>query len=529
MENLSFGELGLSEEVMSAVAEMGFVTATPIQSQSIPAALAGRDILGQAQTGTGKTAAYGLPLIEKIDASLKHPQAIVLCPTRELAVQVAEELKKFSKNIRGLNIVAVFGGDSMDRQLKELRRGAQVIVATPGRLIDHLGRRSFNTENIITAVLDEADEMLNMGFAEDIAEIFEHLPEDRQTLLFSATMSGPILALTKKYLNDPFHVKIAKNEVTSNNIAQYYFTVKGNQKIEVMARLVELHDLKLMLVFCNTKRQVDELVSQLQLKGMDAEGIHGDLKQSQRTNVMAKFRSSAVNVLVATDVAARGIDVNDVDAVFNFDIPMDTEYYVHRIGRTGRAGKSGMSFSFVTARETGKLREIERYTKSIIERGKIPTEKEINTVRRQRFAGKIKEEIQAGNLEKYTEVVAQLAKEGMEITDIAAALVRMNLGEMRQLEELESGFVGGDEPRFANTKMTRLFISIGKQQRVSKGDILGAIAGETGLKGKMIGEIEVLEKFSYVEIPDNEVRRVIRIMDKNTIKGKRVNLEIARI
>lgn len=528
MENLTFDELGLSSEIMSAVSEMGFITATPIQAQAIPAALAGRDVLGQAQTGTGKTAAFGLPLLEKIDPSLKHPQAMVLCPTRELAVQVAEELKKFAKNIRGLQITAIFGGDSMERQLKDLRRGAQVIVGTPGRMIDHLNRKSFRTENITTTVLDEADEMLNMGFAEDIEHIFDQMPEDRQTLLFSATMPPAILNLTKRYLNDPFHVKIAKNEVTNTSIKQYYFNVKGNQKIEVMARLIEMYDLKLMLVFCNTKRQVDDLVALLQLKGLEAEGIHGDLKQSQRTNVMAKFRSSTVNILVATDVAARGIDVNNVDAVFNFDIPLDTEYYVHRIGRTGRAGKSGISFTFVTSREIGKLKEIERFTKSIVEKGKIPTEKEIQVVRNQRFAGKVKEEVAKGNLEKYSEVIVQLMKEGLEITDIAAALVRMNLGDMRQMEQLEASFIGADEPKYATPKMTRLFISIGKNQRVSKGDILGAIAGETGIKGKMIGEIEVLEKFSFVEIPDSEVKRVIRIMDQNTIKGKRVNLEIAK-
>jgi ATP-dependent RNA helicase DeaD len=530
MENLNFDELGLSSEIMSAIADMGFVQATPIQSQAIPAAIMGRDILGQAQTGTGKTAAFGLPLLEKIDPNLKKPQAMVLCPTRELAVQVSEELKKFAKNIKGLHIVAIYGGDSMERQLRELRRGVQVIVGTPGRMIDHLGRGSFDTENIDTMVLDEADEMLNMGFVEDIEHILEQLPEERQTLLFSATMPPPILALTKKYLNNPHQVKIAKNEVTASSIKQMYFNVKNNQKVEVMARLMELHDLKLMLVFCNTKKQVDDLVGLLQMKGLEAEGIHGDLKQSQRTNVMAKFRSNTVNILVATDVAARGIDVSNVDAVFNFDIPLDPEYYVHRIGRTGRAGKSGISFTFVTGtREMGKLKEIERFTKSMVEKGKIPSEREIQAVRHQRFAGKLKEEIAKGGLEKYGETLSDLLKEGIQIQDIAAALVRMNLGEMRQMEAIEPQFVGGDEPKYASQKMTRIFINIGKNQRVSKGDILGAITGETGVRGKMIGDIEVLEKFSFVEVAESEVKKVLRIMDKNTIKGRRVNLEIARV
>ncbi|MCU0392509.1 MAG: DEAD/DEAH box helicase [Thermoflexibacter sp.] len=528
MENLTFDELGLSIDIMSAIAELGFTTATPIQSQAIPVALTGRDILGQAQTGTGKTAAFGLPLLEKIDTSLKKPQAIVLCPTRELAVQVCEELKKFAKNTKGLHVVAIFGGDSMERQLRELRRGVQVIVGTPGRLIDHLGRGSFETDNIDTVVLDEADEMLNMGFVEDIEHIFDQLPSERQTLLFSATMPPPILTLTKKYLNNPHHVKVVKSTVTAASIKQYYFNLKGNQKVEVMARLMEVYDLKLMLVFCNTKKQVDDLVALLQLKGLEAEGIHGDLKQSQRTSVMAKFKSNVVNILVATDVAARGIDVSGVDAVFNYDIPLDPEYYVHRIGRTGRAGKSGMSFTFVTGRESSKLKEIERFTKSAIERGKIPSEREIQEVRQQKFAGKLKEEITKGGLERYSQILNNLLKEELDIQQIAAALIRMNLGDMRQLEEIETNFIGADEPKYATPKMTRLFINIGKNQRISKGDILGAITGETGIKGKMIGDIEILEKFSFVDVAETEVKKVLRIMGKNTIKGRRINLEVAK-
>lgn len=577
MENILFSALPLSAAVQKAVADMGFTTATAIQTQAIPFAMEGRDVLGQAQTGTGKTAAFGIPVIEKIDTNSRNTQAIVLLPTRELAVQVCEELKKLAKFTEDLNIVAIYGGDSYERQNRELRRGAQIVVGTPGRVIDHIGRGSLKLNNVRFVVLDEADEMLNMGFYDDMVDILSKVPDERQTMLFSATMPNPILELTKKFLDDPAHVKIAKATVTASTIAQYYFMVKSSQRVELMARLIEKHDLKLMLVFCNTKRQVDELVEALQLRGLNAEGLHGDLKQSQRSIVMNKFRNSNVNMLIATDVAARGIDVTGVDAVFNYDIPHDIELYVHRIGRTGRAGRSGMSFSFVSARETGKLREIERFTKSKVEEGTIPTTKEIAILRQARFAETLKAEVEKGGLEKYQPMLDMLVTEGLSLEHIAAALVRLVTGDAQESkspvdevdvnsrdrdrergsssrfdrndrnerggrnERFERGGrserSGGDrersserfsERKFDSQKMIKIFINVGKQQKVNKGDILGAVTGETGIQGKNVGAIEVFDKFSFVEIAEQDVRIVMNVMDNKMIKGRKVNLEVAK-
>lgn len=555
MEQVTFDSLPLSSGTLQAIADMGFTLATPIQSQAIPLAIQGLDVLGQAQTGTGKTAAFGIPIVEAIDSNSRETQALVLCPTRELAAQIAEEIKKIAKYEPNLNVVAIYGGDSYERQLRELKRGAQVVIGTPGRVIDHLERGTLKTDAIRIAVLDEADEMLNMGFLEDMEKILGGLPEDRQTMLFSATMPKPILELTKKFLHEPAHVKIERTTLTASSIAQYYFTVKSNQKVELMARLIEKYDVKLAITFCNTKRMVDELVAELHVKGVQAEGLHGDMSQSQRTSVMSRFRNGITHILVATDVAARGIDVNDVDAVFNYDIPNDIEQYVHRIGRTGRAGKTGISFSFITPRELGKLREIERFTKSRVEKGEIPMPQEIVQLRRERFAGKVKAAVAEGGLENFSALINQLVAEGYSAEDLAAALAKMAAGEInRPFGELDiitdrssqqaSRFGRGDGfsdnsrrdgrgngrsergssygrreesgrggyQRAGNDKMIRLFVGLGRNEKISKGDILGAIANETGINGKNIGSIEVFDKFSFVEIREQDVQMVMRVM-----------------
>jgi ATP-dependent RNA helicase DeaD len=570
MEQVTFDSLPLSSGTLQAIADMGFTLATPIQSQAIPLAIQGLDVLGQAQTGTGKTAAFGIPIVEAIDSNSRETQALVLCPTRELAAQIAEEIKKIAKYEPNLNVVAIYGGDSYERQLRELKRGAQVVIGTPGRVIDHLERGTLKTDAIRIAVLDEADEMLNMGFLEDMEKILGGLPEDRQTMLFSATMPKPILELTKKFLHEPAHVKIERTTLTASSIAQYYFTVKSNQKVELMARLIEKYDVKLAITFCNTKRMVDELVAELHVKGVQAEGLHGDMSQSQRTSVMSRFRNGITHILVATDVAARGIDVNDVDAVFNYDIPNDIEQYVHRIGRTGRAGKTGISFSFITPRELGKLREIERFTKSRVEKGEIPMPQEIVQLRRERFAGKVKAAVAEGGLENFSALINQLVAEGYSAEELAAALAKMAAGEInRPFGELDiitdrssqqaSRFGRGDGfsdnsrrdgrgngrsergssygrreesgrggyQRAGNDKMIRLFVGLGRNEKISKGDILGAIANETGINGKNIGSIEVFDKFSFVEIREQDVQMVMRVMGKRKIKGKYPNMEIA--
>ena len=360
MESIQFAQLNIRPEILKAVTHMGFEEMTPIQARAIPEILSGIDVVGQAQTGTGKTAAFAIPILEKINTKLKKPQAIVICPTRELAIQVAEEFRKLAKYMPSLKVLPIYGGQEISKQIRSLKAGVQVIIGTPGRVMDHMRRKTVTFENIHTIVLDEADEMLDMGFREDIETILGGLDEERQTLLFSATMPKPIMELTRTYQKDPKTIRVVRKELTVENITQYYYEVRPKNKVEVLSRLLDIYDPQLSIVFCNTKKGVDELVEELQGRGYFAEGLHGDMKQTMRDRVMRSFRNGKTDILVATDVAARGIDVDNVDAVFNYDLPQDEEYYVHRIGRTGRAGKAGMAFSFVVGREVYKLKDIKR-------------------------------------------------------------------------------------------------------------------------------------------------------------------------
>ena len=558
MTNLQFSELPLSPEVQRAITEMNFVEASPIQTQAIPFLLQGRDLIGQAQTGTGKTAAFGIPLIEMVDTLNPAVQAIVLCPTRELALQVSEELKKLGRFKQGLRMAAIYGGESIERQIKDLKSGVQIVVGTPGRVIDHLERRTLRLDNVKSIVLDEADEMLDMGFREDIEIILSRIPEEHQTVFFSATMSRDIMEMTKRYQTNPHVIKIQKSEITTSNIEQFYYEVKSKHKVDVFTRLVEYYDLKLMLVFCNTKKMVDELVEDLNGRGYQAEGLHGDLRQSQRNNVMAKFRGGTCSILVATDVAARGIDVDNVEAVFNYDLPLDEEYYVHRIGRTARAGRSGKSFTFVGFKDMGRLKDIMRYTKAAIVRAEIPSVAEIVAIRKTKFAAKIQEQHKKGGLDEYKDIIDFLVTEGMELPDIAASLVALQMEGVKMEEfstapeKARSGdryersdrsersgdrFERGERPartprpeyvRSGGGNMVRLFINIGRENRVRAGDILGAIAGEVNVPGNKIGVIDIYDKYSFVEIADECVSDVISVMDNNQIKGRRINIEVAR-
>lgn len=373
MQIVNFKDLKLSEEVERALCDMGFEEATPIQSQSIPHIIEGRDVLGQAQTGTGKTCAFGIPIIEKIDFDQEDIQVLVLCPTRELAIQSAKELQNVAKYKKDIHILPVYGGQPITRQIVSLKRHPQIIIGTPGRVMDHIRRHTIKLTKLKTIILDEADEMLNMGFREDIDTILEKTPEEIQTILFSATMSRDIMEITGKYQKDPVKIKITRKELTVPSIEQYSLEVNPNNKLEVLSRLIDVNDIKLCLVFCNTKRQADELASSLQARGYSAEALHGDMRQEARDKVMSKFRKGIIEILIATDVAARGIDVENIEAVFNYDLPNDEEYYVHRIGRTGRAGKAGKAFTFVYGREISKLKEIQRFTKSVIKPIKPPT------------------------------------------------------------------------------------------------------------------------------------------------------------
>ena len=360
MNITKFEDLPISDEIKRSIAEIGFEEPSPIQAQSIPVILSGKDVIGQAQTGTGKTAAFSIPILEKVDPNNKHLQAIVLCPTRELAIQVSKEIRKLGKFKSGIKTLPVYGGQPIDRQIKALKSGVQVVIGTPGRVIDHINRKTLKLDDVKMVVLDEADEMLDMGFREDIELILNQTPIERQTTFFSATMPKEILELTKLYQHEPEIIKVVRKELTVPNIKQFYIETRRANKLEVLCRLIDVYNPKLSVVFCNTKRGSDELVSELQARGYFADALHGDLKQTQRDIVMDKFRQGTIDILVATDVAARGIDVDDVDMVFNYDLPQDEEYYVHRIGRTGRAGREGVSFSFVYGKEMRKMRDIER-------------------------------------------------------------------------------------------------------------------------------------------------------------------------
>jgi ATP-dependent RNA helicase DeaD len=429
MENSGFKELHLSKEMQKAITDMGFEEATPIQAQSIPYMLEGKDVIGQAQTGTGKTAAFGIATLERIDPQNRGLQAVILCPTRELAIQVAEELKKLSKYKRGIEILPVYGGQPIDRQIRALKRGVQVIIGTPGRVMDHLDRRTLKMDGVKIIILDEADEMLDMGFREDIEIIMRKIPKERQTILFSATMSRPILDLTKKYQNKPQMIKLAHKEMTVPEVEQFYFEVKQQAKTEALCRLIDLHDLKLSLVFCNTKRRVDELVETLKSRGYLADGLHGDLQQRQRDTVMSKFRKREIEILVATDVAARGIDVGDIEAVFNYDISPDDEYYLHRIGRTARAGKGGQAFTFVTGREVYRIRQIQQFTKTKIIPQKVPSVSDVEDIRTNLLLEKVKGTVDAGHLGEYSNLVEKLTQEDYTTLEVAAALLKMVMGE----------------------------------------------------------------------------------------------------
>ena len=401
MEPVRFEDLGVDERILRAVTEMGFEEATPIQAKAIPEVMTGQDIIGQAQTGTGKTASFGIPMLQKVDPKNKHVQAIVLCPTRELAIQSADEIRKLAKFMHGIKVLPIYGGQDIVKQIRSLKTGVQVLIGTPGRVMDHMRRHTIKLDDLKIVVLDEADEMLNMGFREDIETILSQTPEERQTLLFSATMPQPIMEIARTYQKNAKIVKVVKRELTVANIEQYYYEVRPKNKEEVLSRLLDIYNPALSVVFCNTKRQVDELVEGLKGRGYFAEGLHGDMKQQQRDRVMNGFRNGRTEILVATDVAARGIDVDDVDAVFNYDLPQDDEYYVHRIGRTGRAGKNGKAFTFITGREFYKLKDIQRYCRTKIIAKQVPSLNDVANVKADKIFEKVAGMIDEDNLKPY--------------------------------------------------------------------------------------------------------------------------------
>ncbi|MBF8962448.1 DEAD/DEAH box helicase [Pontibacter sp. FD36] len=523
MNKIRFDELPLSPEVQRAIADMGFEEASPIQTEAIPVVLEGRDIIGQAQTGTGKTAAFGIPTIESIDENDRSVQALILCPTRELAIQVAGEIQKLIKYKPGISIVPIYGGQAYDRQLRALKQGVQIVIGTPGRVMDHIERGTLKLDKIKKIILDEADEMLDMGFREDIEFVLSKMPEERQTIFFSATMSKPIMELTKRYQNDPVIVKVVHKELTVTNIDQVYFEVRNSMKQEVLSRILDMHNMKSVIIFCNTKRMVDELVTNLQARGYFADGLHGDLNQNQRSNVMGKFRNGMLEILVATDVAARGLDVDNVEAVFNYDLPQDEESYVHRIGRTGRAGKSGKAFSFVAGRsDMYKLKDIMRYTKANVQLQQVPTYEDVNEIRTNLFLDKVREVLEKGNLTKHVNTIEKLVNEDYTSLEVAAALLKMSLKEAKTKEagkEAEKG-LGGPKAGF-----DRLFITIGKKDRVHPKDLIDLLSQNADIPASKVGDIDLYDKFSFVEVPTEYTADILQKVGRIEVEGRMVIVE----
>ncbi len=429
-QKMRFEDADIDSGILRAVQEMGFETMSPIQEKAIPVLLEGRDIIGQAQTGTGKTAAFGIPMIQNTDPYLKKLQGIVLCPTRELAVQAAEEIRRLAKYTHGIKVLPVYGGQEISRQIRALSQGVQIVVGTPGRVMDHMRRHTIKTEDIRMIVLDEADEMLNMGFREDIETILADMPQEHQMALFSATMPKPILDITHEYQKDAEYIRVTPEEITVTSIKQAYYRIARKDKMEALCRLLDYYQPSRSLIFCNTKKMVDEMAEILKDRDYQAEGLHGDLSQHQRDMVMNAFRNGRCAILIATDVAARGIDVSGVDAVFNYDVPEDIEYYVHRIGRTGRAGKKGRSFTLVCGREIYKIRDIERVCHTEIRERKLPSPKDITRVKSGKVFAEAMEVMEQKNLESLKEAIIKCAEEnGFTVLDLAAAFMQMKVGD----------------------------------------------------------------------------------------------------
>jgi ATP-dependent RNA helicase DeaD len=523
---IQFSDFHLSREIGKAIEDMGFEEPTPIQALAIPLIQSGHDVTAQAQTGTGKTAAFGIPLIEKIDASQRTVQAIVLCPTRELAIQIAEEFSELLTHLQRITVLPVYGGQPIDRQLRALHSGVHIVIGTPGRVMDHLRRRTLSLEAVSTVVLDEADQMLDMGFRDDIELILKKIPQKRQTLLFSATLPQPIIDISKRFMNKPEFVRVEYAELTVPQTEQSYIEVKEREKLDVLCRLIDITDPHLLIIFCNTKRRAEELAGKVKARGYRAEELHGDLKQSQRDRVMGGFRKGTIEILIATDVAARGIDVEDVDMVINYDVPQDVEYYVHRIGRTGRAGKSGKAITFVSPKDFTKLREIQHYAKIQIPRIPIPTQSDVAETRTRTMLEKVRETINAGGMETYIRIIEKETEGDLSTIDIAAALLKL------QMEHgTEEVYEKREEVDFADTGaepgMVRFFLGVGRIHKVAPKDIVGAIAGETGIPGKAIGAIRILDSYSFVEIPKEHAAEVYTIMKERTIRNQPTGIEPA--
>ncbi len=545
MSNHTFAEFGLSEPVLRSLSAMGFEAPTAIQAQTIPLLMSGRDVVGQAQTGTGKTAAFAIPAIEKTDPASKQVQVLVQCPTRELAIQVTGELQKLSAATGGLNVVPVYGGQHISHQIKALKRGAQIVVGTPGRTIDHLKRGNLKLDSLKMVVFDEADEMLNMGFREDMEQILEYTSGKVQMVMFSATVPKPIREIMNRFMVNPANVTIERSKVSTPDIRQFYMEVRDSVRVEAICRLMDVEQYRLGLIFCNTKVQTDRVSSELQSRGYTSEVLNGDLTQSQRDKVMQRFRSGQIDLLIATDVAARGIDVEHVDIVFNYDVPQDPEYYVHRIGRTGRAGRSGTAITFVSGRRMKSIRFIERVTGGKLESMRMPSIEDVRESRMTHHLTELTETLKQGGLRPYIEQIETM-DDAYTTSEIAGALLKMRLDEIERNKPVPEKEPDMSRPDFSQNgkkrggkkskggsgydsrndeNMVSLRFSLGKNDKVSPGDLVGAIAGESGIPGHAIGHIDIQTNFSFVDIPADLVPQVMKAMKKAKVKKKAVRVK----
>lgn len=552
--SFSFSDLAIAAPILQAVHEIGYETPSPIQAASIPYLLAGHDLLGQAQTGTGKTAAFALPILNRLDLSRRTPQALVLTPTRELALQVAEAFQGYARHMKDFHILPIYGGQSMDTQLRQLKRGVHVIVGTPGRVMDHLRRQSLNLDSLQTLVLDEADEMLKMGFIDDVEWILTHTPSDRQTALFSATMPDAIRKVAKRHLRDPKEAKIESKTTTVEAISQRYWMGSSAHKLDALTRILEVEDFDGMLIFVRTKVATEELAEKLEARGYSAAALNGDMSQALREKAVDRLKKNTLDILVATDVAARGLDVDRISHVVNYDIPYDTEAYVHRIGRTGRAGRKGEAILFVAQREKRMLAAIERATRQRIREMRLPSQQDIAERRVDQFKQLVMTTLEEEELGFYREFVQSLGKErGVSTLDIAAALTYLAQKERPLVpaekniptesyqdnsrsrhERSDRGDRGdrfdrgdrgdrGSKPRFDDSG-TLYRIEVGRNDGVSPKDIVGAIANEGGIPGKTIGHIKLYDAYSTVSLPADLSKASLARLEKIFIMGKAIHI-----
>ncbi len=519
IEQQGFDRLGLADDVLAAIKDMGFEEPSQIQAQIIPTLMLGNDAIGQAQTGTGKTLAFGAPMMSILKKSKRKVAGLVLAPTRELAVQVSDELARIAKKTN-LRVLPVFGGAPIDRQMRALREGVDIVVGTPGRVIDLIGRKKLNVEDIEFFVLDEADEMLNMGFIEDVEEILSHASENRQTMLFSATMPPAIKNLAKRFMKpDADHIAVKNVSMTVDKVEQYYYEIKHRDRFESLCRILDATDYSNVLIFCNTKVNVDKLTDHLKGRGYDVDSMHGDINQAQRMRVLSKFKDGAIEILVATDVAARGIDVENITHVINYDLPQDLEAYVHRIGRTGRAGRSGVALTLVTPREYMAIKRIEKVTHSKILRKEIPTVEDIFESKYSSMVNEISEELEKGEYKKFLPQVLKL-DEDHNLAEVAAALMMMRYRDEVSFDYTKNKLDEGN----ANA---RVFMTVGKMDGLNPLKLLKFLQSNVKVDSRDIGDIEILEKFSFFEVRRDLVNEVIDACRGKKLLGRKVAMELA--